>query len=66
MSMIMFIGPMMGMPKMNAAEMLSGMMRVPVLVGWVMHFMIGLIFALAYVKLLDPKLQKSTIDFYRG
>lgn len=33
MTMIMFIAPYMGLPKMSPPEMLSGMMGVPVLVG---------------------------------
>jgi hypothetical protein len=49
MTMIMFVAPMMGMPKMSPPEMLAGMMGMPVIVGWMMHFMIGVIFALAYV-----------------
>ncbi len=49
------MGPFMGLPKMNPAEMLSGMMGVPVIVGYLMHFMIGVIFAAAYVYLFNPK-----------
>lgn len=35
--------------------MLAGMMNVSILVGWIMHFMIGIIFALAYTYLFAPK-----------
>ncbi len=52
---IMFLAPMMGLPKMNPAEMLSGMMGVPLIVGYMMHFMIGVIFAALYVYLFNPK-----------
>ncbi|MCK9409688.1 MAG: DUF1440 domain-containing protein [Bacteroidetes bacterium] len=48
MTIIMFLAPLMGFPKMNAAEMLSSMMDFPILVGWTMHFMIGIVFALSY------------------
>lgn len=48
MTAVMMIAPMMGMPKMSAAGMLSMMMRVPMVVGWLMHFMIGIVFALGY------------------
>ncbi|MDA3907078.1 MAG: hypothetical protein PF484_13480 [Bacteroidales bacterium] len=58
MTLFMFVGPMMGMPKMNPAEMLSIMMGVPVLVGWIMHFVIGVIFALLYIYLLKSHLTK--------
>lgn len=48
MTVITFLAPMMGMPKMSPPEMLSSMMGFPIVVGWVMHFMIGIIFALGY------------------
>ncbi|MGI8950504.1 MAG: DUF6789 family protein [Chitinophagaceae bacterium] len=51
----MFLAPMMGLPKMNPAEMLSSMMGVSLAVGYIMHFMIGIIFAAAYVYLFNPK-----------
>jgi len=68
MTMVMFIGPMMGMPKMNPAEMLSGMMGLPLMMGWLMHFMIGIVFAFGYILLLknlfiniNKKVLKGTI-----
>lgn len=61
MSLVMFIAPMMGMPKMSAPDMLSGMMGMPILVGWLMHFIIGIIFALVYTFLFAPNVQISNI-----
>ena len=52
-----FLAPMMGLPKMNPAEMLSGMMGVPLMVGYLMHCMIGIIFTAAYVYLFNPKVR---------
>lgn len=57
MSLVMFIAPMMGMPKMSPPDMLAGMLGVPSIAGWVMHFMIGIIFALAYTYLFAPKVK---------
>ncbi|MBL7802908.1 MAG: hypothetical protein JNL02_04170 [Saprospiraceae bacterium] len=57
MTMVMLVAPMMGMPKMSPPEMLSGMMKMPVAVGWLMHFMIGIVFALAYTKLFAPRVK---------
>ncbi len=51
---VMFMAPMMGFPKMNPAEMLSGMLGVSPVLGWLMHFMIGTIFAAEYVYLFNP------------
>jgi uncharacterized membrane protein YagU involved in acid resistance len=54
------MAPYMGLPKMNPAEMLSGMMGVSLMVGYLMHFMIGIIFAAAYVYLFNPKVHISS------
>ena len=53
MTLFMFIAPMMGMPEMNPADMLSGMMGVSIATGWIIHFMVGIIFAAAYVFFLN-------------
>jgi hypothetical protein len=50
MTMMMYMAPMMGIPKMDVAGMLSGMMKTPWIVGMLIHFMNGaLIFPLIYV-----------------
>ena len=51
MTVFMMIGPMMGFPPMNVPELLSGMMGMPIAIGWVMHFMVGVIFAVVYGQL---------------
>ncbi|MFN4218830.1 MAG: DUF6789 family protein [Candidatus Bipolaricaulia bacterium] len=43
----MMAGPMMGI-EMNVPKMLSGFMNVPIVTGWLVHFMIGTILALIY------------------
>jgi hypothetical protein len=51
-SSVMAIAPMMGMPKMDIVEMLSTMFGRPNrLMGWMMHFMMGIVFALIYIFL---------------
>lgn len=52
---MMFMAPMMGLPKMNIPQILSGMLGVSILIGWMMHFMIGIIFAIVYVYLFNPR-----------
>ncbi len=48
-SAVMAMAPMMGMPKMDIVDMLSTMFGKPNrLMGWMMHFMMGVIFALIY------------------
>lgn len=48
MTAFMMIAAVMGMPKMSPPEMLATTMGLPIFVGWIMHFLIGVIFALAY------------------
>lgn len=55
MTVVTMVAPMMGMPKMSPPDMLAGMMNMPIFVGWIMHFMIGIIFALVYTYLFAPK-----------
>ena len=66
MTMVMFVAPMMGMPKMNPAAMLSVMMGLPLSIGWIMHFMIGIIFALTYAFLFIPLVKKVNNNMLKG
>lgn len=43
-----FVAPMMGMPKMNPADMLAGQMGGMIVLGWLAHFMIGVTLAGIY------------------
>ena len=61
MTVVMMVAPMMGMPKMSPPEMLSGMLGMPVFVGWLMHFMIGIMFAFAYTYLCIFKWKISNV-----
>ncbi|NOQ39364.1 MAG: hypothetical protein GQ562_03525 [Anaerolineales bacterium] len=51
-SMVMAVAPKMGMPKMDIVDMLSTMFGKPNRVlGWMMHLMMGVVFALIYAFL---------------
>ena len=65
MTVVILAAPMMGMPKMSPPEMLSGILGTPIFVGWIMHFMIGIIFAFAYTYLYISKC-KITNKWIRG
>lgn len=47
----------MGMPKMSPPAMVAGMLGMPLFVGWIMHFMIGIVYAFVYVYLFNPKVK---------
>ncbi len=66
MTIIMYVAPFMGLPKMNPAEMLSSMMNIPQLLGWIMHFMIGIVFGIAYSFLLIKPFRKITNAITKG
>lgn len=61
MTIVTMLAPMMGMPKMSPPEMVSGMMGLPIAAGWMMHFMIGIIFAFAYTYALFSILKIQNI-----
>lgn len=50
-----WVAPIMGIPRMNPADMLAGAMRGSTLLGWAGHLMIGTILALAYA-VVAPRL----------
>lgn len=60
------LAPMMGIPKMSVPAMLSGILGVPIGAGWVMHFMIGIILALAYVLFFIKLLKNIGNKILRG
>jgi len=66
MTAVMMIAPMIGIPKMNPPQMLSMMMGLPIIAGWVMHFMIGIIFAIAYVFLFIHSVTKIDNRILKG
>ncbi|MGF7080366.1 DUF6789 family protein [Mucilaginibacter sp. UYCu711] len=56
MTMIMLAAPMMGMPDMKIGNMMAGFMGIPVWLGWAMHLMIGIVWAMVYVFLIKDRL----------
>lgn len=66
MTLVMMIAPMMGMPKMSPPEMLSMMMGFPIVVSWMMHFMIGVIFAMAYAFFFINVVKKVSNNILKG
>lgn len=51
-----FVAPMMGIPKMNPAEMLAAQMGGVMLIGWLAHLMIGVILAVGYAVIFASRL----------
>lgn len=66
MTLFMMLGSAMGMPKMNPPAMLAGMMGIPVLLGWVIHFLIGIVFTAGYIFFFNDWLKKIASKIVRG
>ncbi len=60
------IAAMIGMPKLSPPLILSAMMSLPIIVGWLMHFMIGIIFALLYAYFFFRVVRKISNIFLKG
>ncbi|MFD2515798.1 DUF6789 family protein [Pontibacter locisalis] len=61
MTLAMLLAPLAGLPHASPPIMLAKVMNVPLLVGWLIHFGMGVIFALAYALLflkLEVKLSE--------
>lgn len=56
MTVLMLMAPMMGMPPMNIGAMLGSVMGGSIILGWVAHFMIGVVLALGYAAIFASKL----------
>lgn len=48
-----WVGPLVGIPKMNPAQMLAGAMGGQIALGWMAHFMIGVALAVIYARVAD-------------
>tara|TARA_R110000764_G_scaffold83643_1_gene164270 strand:- start:18 stop:434 length:417 start_codon:yes stop_codon:yes gene_type:complete len=61
MTIVMIMAPNLGMPEMAPWKLLSGAMGVPIIIGWIMHFIIGILFALGYGYVFAPNVSIKNI-----
>jgi hypothetical protein len=66
MSIGMWAAPILGIPKMSPPDMLSMMLGVPIIIGWFMHFMIGIIFAMTYAFFFINLINKISNPIFKG
>jgi uncharacterized BrkB/YihY/UPF0761 family membrane protein len=66
MTILLFVLAMAGMPAVNPPEMLAEMMEISLFAGWLMHFAIGIIFALMYSYFMIHLVQKIKNNILRG
>ena len=65
MTVIMMVAPNMGMPQMAPWKLLAGTLNVPIAVGWILHFIMGILFALFYGYVFASKVNISNL-FLKG
>ncbi len=63
---MLWIMPLVGLPEMNTAAMLSMMMGFSVAIGWIMHFVIGIVLAGMYVFFFANLLKKLNNKVVKG
>ena len=66
MTLVLFGAPLVGIPELRPPQMLSAMFGFPILDGWLMHFMIGIIFAMMYVFVISKILKKIGSTMWKG
>lgn len=66
MTLFMMMGPSMGLPRMDPPQLLADMLGTSIQVGWVMHFMIGIIFALLYAYIFLDMLKGIANNMLKG
>jgi uncharacterized membrane protein YagU involved in acid resistance len=54
-----YMAPLMGF-EMNIPKMLAGTMKIPIVFGWIAHFMIGIILAFSYAAIFLPTTKKES------
>ncbi len=59
MSLLVVAGPMMGLRMAGPWELLASFMKLPVAVGWIAHFMIGVVLAIIYAAVAASRLPGS-------
>ncbi len=66
MTFVLFGAPLVGLPKLSPPQMLSTMFGFPMLEGWLMHFMIGINFAMIFVFAIGRVLKKINNTMLKG
>ncbi|QXP54617.1 hypothetical protein H0I25_11020 [Cellulophaga sp. HaHa_2_95] len=61
MTLIMIMAPNIGMPEMAPWKLLGGAMGVSITIGWILHFIMGITFALLYGYIFAPNVSITNI-----
>ena len=62
----MMVSPSLGFPEIHPAEVMASVMDIPILAGWGVYFLIGIIFAFAYAMLFINWLDNINNNTLKG
>jgi uncharacterized membrane protein YagU involved in acid resistance len=66
MTLVLFGSPLVGIPKLSPPQLLSTMLGLSIIDGWLLHFLIGIIFAMMYVFVIRMLLKKVSNVMWKG
>lgn len=61
MTLLLFVAPLMGMPKMPIGNMLANFMHIPLALGWIMHLVIGIVLAAGYILFFQRRFSLNPV-----
>lgn len=66
MTIVMYIFSLLGLPEVNLPVMLSDIMSISIVLSWMLHFFVGVVFALFYMFVFKTVVKKIKSKFYKG
>lgn len=66
MSVMLYFAPLMGLPKVDIPEILAAMTNTNIVIGWLLHFGMGILFVFIYDVLFQNWLKRVDNNILRG
>jgi len=66
MTIVMYLFSLLGLPEVHSPDMLSDLMSISIALSWMLHFSLGVIFALFYMFVFKRIVGKIKSKFYKG
>lgn len=66
MTIVMYLFSLLGLPEVHPPVMLSDIMSISIVLSWMLHFSIGVVFALFYMFVFKTVVKKIKSKFYKG
>lgn len=56
MSLLIFLSPYFGFPRISVWEIIANLLNIPLIFGWIIHFLVGIFFAFIYLSFFKRRL----------